>query len=193
MPATTTLAAGDLAGNPAGASSHRLSALKSHVKALNEAFADWIQIQRDANAFGAWSSACEEYVKYLGDLQREYSDVLPNGVGAGDLDAAGAPGTRRTEVCLFGTGDCGQLGFGEDVLEQSIPKQLSVSGLPVSAKCFAKRLRPTNQSAPFVVGRGPATNATAHNAIAPLRSSTSSAAGCTRSRSQAMGACGLGA
>lgn len=105
------------------ASRRRRSELKGHIKSLNDQFAGWIEQQHKTNTFGVWSASCEDYVKYLKELESEFSDVLPDQNSSQLADAK--------QVLLFGTGDCGQLGFGEDVLELSIPKQLNIRGLPV--------------------------------------------------------------
>ncbi|WZN61323.1 regulator of chromosome condensation [Chloropicon roscoffensis] len=105
------------------------SELRGHLKALNEQFASYITRQRDTNALGVWSAACKDYLRYVGDLEAEYgAGALANGSSSG---AAGHDAS--SEVFMFGTGDCGQLGFGEDVPELPFPKQLKWKGL-----CFTK-------------------------------------------------------
>ena len=107
------------------------SKVRGHIKALNEQFADWIQKQRVSNSHGVWTSACKDYIKYVSELEKELSS------SGGDLSTVSnniAGGTAAgCQLFMFGTGDCGQLGLGEDVPELPFPKQINFTKLPVSA------------------------------------------------------------
>ena len=108
------------------------SEVRGHIRALNDQFADFIQSQRATNSFGVWSAACKDYIKYVSDLEKEFSAAggATNAAnGAGLLAASGGIGAGQSQLFMFGTGDCGQLGFGEDVPELPFPKQLVWKGL----------------------------------------------------------------
>ncbi|QDZ17650.1 regulator of chromosome condensation [Chloropicon primus] len=98
---------------------------KGHLRALNEQFASYIQGQSRTNATGIWASACKDYIMHLNELEREYGTGLVAANGSSEVGGA----SGGSQIFMFGTGDCGQLGFGEDVPELPFPKALSWKGL----------------------------------------------------------------
>ncbi len=119
-------------------SSSKKGKLKGHLKALNEQFAAWIQQQRASNSLGVWSAGCKDYIKYVSDLEKEFGSEIDGASGNGvfgtataAFGSAAAPGgsgdAGAGQLFMFGTGDCGQLGLGEDVPELPFPKQIKLS------------------------------------------------------------------
>ncbi len=94
--------------------------LRSHIEALNAQFAEWVRQERASNSCGIWTAACKDYINYVTDLEKEFAENQTNAVSFGSTGS-----TTFSQLFMFGTGDCGQLGFGEDVPEMPFPKQLS--------------------------------------------------------------------
>jgi regulator of chromosome condensation len=94
------------------------------MRALNEQFAGFVKSQATTrigeNPITLPMDACAlEYIKYASDLQEEYSDVLDQ-----ETIVTGS-------LLVWGTGDMGQLGQGEDVQERPRPSPLSLNNLAV--------------------------------------------------------------
>mmetsp|Transcript_7662 Transcript_7662/g.15589 ORF Transcript_7662/g.15589 Transcript_7662/m.15589 type:complete len:511 (-) Transcript_7662:134-1666(-) len=88
------------------------------MRALNEQFAKFVQSLAANPTPLPWDACAKEYVKYAEELREEYKDVLEQSSATGSL-------------LVWGTGDMGQLGLGEDVSERARPTPLSLSNLPV--------------------------------------------------------------
>jgi hypothetical protein len=71
----------------------------------------------------------------LGGLHR-------SGIASGRADGTSAALQVAGEVFVFGDGDCGQLGLGEEVTERLRPFPVSVAGKKVSLGCGALEQHP---------------------------------------------------
>ena len=60
-----------------------------------------------------------------------------SGIASGRADGTSAAPQVAGEVFVFGDGDCGQLGLGEEVTERLRPFPVSVAGKKVSLGCDA--------------------------------------------------------
>mgnify|MGYP001802346660 CR=1 FL=1 len=135
-PATPPLAAA-VAAPTSNAQGERAAKFAQHLTALNAQFATHIAGCKSSKSrcLTFWEKACEDYLKYVREMKRDFADVLDKSVvpggnafaapaAVGALASAGGAGGAGDvvsgDMLLFGTGDCGQLGFGDDVCTTSL-------------------------------------------------------------------------
>eukprot|EP00959_Pyramimonas_sp_CCMP1952_P095660 1999592-Pyramimonas_sp.AAC.1 len=96
----------------------RHAAYLRKMRALNEQFAKFVQSLAANPTPLPWDACAQEYIKYAEKIRDEYKAVLDQSLTTGSL-------------LMWGTGDMGQLGMGDEISERARATPLSLGNLSV--------------------------------------------------------------